>query len=375
MQRLSITVVLFLLLIIACSTTSDEMQINYLERAKGNSIQIDPAVLHSSGITPDELIEDLQKADIKTVHLFIVEEWDGSKNDILIDEKYIEALQSNDIGIWIMLLGNCIYGSSMLPSEWEMELLSPYPGGGISFYSFHNEDFVNWQVKRVENIIENYPFILGVEFAESYFPEWKTIDGNGFYGDVSLSAREKFTKKYYTNLEEPLTFQEIKTSSDIYKNWQNFRVEAVVDFNIKMKNAIKSLNPDLLYAAWGMGIRNAEIDEIREHFGLDMLRIAQDVKPDILYIQTSAQDWSDPTLSPEYLHGYNHIVEAIKEINKDIKLGVQADIASLSFHNDTVPKRDGQWWKEYMDLSLSIGYHTNTAYEYVFYKKQGLWIK
>ena len=142
-----------------------------------------------------------------------------------------------------------------------------------------------------------------------------------------------------------------------------------------MKNAIKSLNPDLLYAAWGMGIRNAEIDEIREHFGLDMLRIAQDVKPDILYIQTSAQDWSDPTLSPEYLHGYNHIVEAIKEINKDIKLGVQADIASLSFHNDTVPKRDGQWWKEYMDLSLSIGYHTNTAYEYVFYKKQGLWIK
>lgn len=130
----------------------------------------------------------------------------------------------------------------------------------------------------------------------------------------------------------------------------------------------------MLFATWGMGMRNAKLVEIREHFGLDMIRLASEVKPDILYIQTSAQDWGDPTLSPQYLKDYEYIVDALKSANPEIRLGVQADIASLSFHDDSVPKRDGEWWNEFMELSNAVGYFTNTAYEYTFYKKQGLWV-
>lgn len=373
-KLLFISAIFILFLTETCTASEKNGKSNYLEKAKGNSIQIDPVILNSSGITPDELIADLKKANIKTVHYFIVSDWDGSKNDNLFREEYINALEENNIGIWLMLLGNCFYGNTSLPDEWKMELLSPYPGN-VNFYSFHNKDFVNWQIERVKRIIENYPHLLGIEFAESYFPEWKTIEKNGFYGDVSLNTRKIFTEKYFHANHEPLTFDEIRNNSEWYKYWQDFRVEAIINFNLKIKEAVKSSNPDLLFASWGMGMRNAKLEEIREHFGLDMIRIAREVAPDILYIQTSAQDWSDPSLSPQYLNSYDYIVKALKKANPDIRLGVQADIASLSFHDELVPKRDGEWWKEFMELSLSVGYYTNTAYEYTFYKKQGLWVE
>lgn len=373
-KLLFISAIFILFLTETCTASEKNGESNYLEKAKGNSIQIDPVILNSSGITPDELIADLKKANIKTVHYFIVSDWDGSKNDNLFREEYINALEENNIGIWLMLLGNCFYGNTSLPDEWKMELLSPYPGN-VNFYSFHNKDFVNWQIERVKRIIENYPHLLGIEFAESYFPEWKTIEKNGFYGDVSLNTRKIFTEKYFHANHEPLTFDEIRNNSEWYKYWQDFRVEAIINFNLKIKEAVKSSNPDLLFASWGMGMRNAKLEEIREHFGLDMIRIAREVAPDILYIQTSAQDWSDPYLSPQYLNSYDYIVKALKKANPDIRLGVQADIASLSFHDELAPKRDGEWWKEFMELSLSVGYYTNTAYEYTFYKKQGLWVE
>jgi hypothetical protein len=358
----------------AC-TSSEGMGIsNNLQRTKGNSIQIDPVVLNTSGITAEELIADLKKADINSVHYFIVSDWDGSKDDNLFKEEYINALKENNIGIWFMLLGNCFYGNTSLPDEWKMELLSPYPGN-VNFFSFHNENFVNWQVERVKRIIKNYPYLTGIEFAESYFPEWKTIDKNGFYGDVSSNARKIFAESYLDVNDSIPTFNEIRNNSELYKEWQNFRVEAIIHFNLRIKETIKNEHPDILFASWGMGMRNAKLEEIREHFGLDMIRLANEVKPDILFIQTSAQDWGDQSLAPQYLNDYNYIVEALKKANPEILLGVQADIASLSYHDDSVPKRDGSWWKTFMELSSSAGYFTNTAYEYAFYKKQGLWIE
>ena len=91
--------------------------------------------MYSSGITPEELIADLKKANITSVHYFIVSEWDGSKNDQLFKEEYINALEENNIGIWLMVLGNCFYGDTSLPQEWKMELLSRHtPAMSISIH-------------------------------------------------------------------------------------------------------------------------------------------------------------------------------------------------------------------------------------------------
>ena len=349
---------------------------NSVIKAKGNSIQIDPGTFYGLEITPEQLITDLKKADIKTVHLMVVGPWNGSIDDNFFRKEYLKALKDNDIGIWLMLCGNSYYlhGSSPLPESCRMEFIMPhYPG--TFFCSFHSDVYVNWQVERVKRFINNYD-LLGIGFAETYFPGWRAIDGNGFYGDVSDAAREKFTKEYLKLDRETLSFTEIRHHAEWYKKWQDYRVDAIINFNQKVKDAIKSSNPDVLFAAWGMGHRDGgSLEEIREGYGLDMVRIVQEVEPDIFYIQTSYPDWSNASLQPQYIDGYSHVVDALQKANPNVFLAVQADIASMSWNNPNARKRDGNWWKSFMDYSLSIGYYTNTAYEYSFYRRQGLWIE
>lgn len=136
-----------------------------------------------------------------------------------------------------------------------MEFITPYPG--LSCYSFHNDDFV------------------GVEYAESYFPEWKTIQSDGFYGDISLFARTKFMKEFLGLEEDAYPFDKIRNDAELYKKWQDFRVDAVVNFNHKIKDAVKTTKKETLFASWGIGIRGGSLAELREHFALDMPRIAK----------------------------------------------------------------------------------------------------
>ena len=342
----------------------------FLEKTKGNSIQISLPTFNSLGITPEQFIADLKKADIKTVHYF-VGFCDGSVNDNLYRKEYMQALKENGIGIWYMTLGQGFYATSTpLPESWQVETY-PSSKGQVIKYSFHNDDYVNWQVERVKRIITNYPEFMGIEFAESYFRP---------NGDVSPFAREKFTKEYLKLDRETLSFDEIRNHAEWYKKWQEYGVDAIINFNQKIKDAVKSTNPDVLFAAWGMGWRNASSEKIGEHYwGLDNVRLVREVNPDILFLQTSWQDWMDPNLQPQYTKEYAHIVDTLKEANPNVVLGVQTDIASLSWSNRNNPSvmgiRDGEWWKAFMDLSLSIGYYTNTAYDYAFYKKQDLWIE
>jgi len=106
-----------------------------------------------------------------------------------------------------------------------------------------------------------------------------------------------------------------------------------------------------------------------------MIRIAKEVKPDVLVLQTAAQDWLDQSLQYDYIKAYDKYVKALKEANPAVALSVQADIVSLGYSNQAVEKRGPEWWLNFFDLSLQSGYYTNTAYEYAFSKKDGIWLE
>ncbi len=345
-----------------------------LKKIKGNSIQIDPEMLYQQQISPETLVADLRMANVRSVHFFIVGNWDGSRNDQLLKPAYLQALKAEKIAVWFMLLGNCIYGNSDLPSDWQMEFLIPYPNPGIKFFSFHRPEFVDWQINRVKRILQNYE-VDGVEFAESYFPEWKTLNGNGFYGDVSAFARKKFTEKYIGSGLATVSFDYIVKNPAVYSKWMDFRADAILSFNKQIKKAIKEVNADVLYAIWGMGIRQGTIAEIREHFGLDMPALAKEVQPDVMVLQTAAQDWLDPKLPYNYLQDYATFAKAIQAANPKVALSIQADIVSLGYSNASVEKRYPIWWLPFFDLALQSGYYSNVAYEYAFSKKEGIWPK
>lgn len=345
-----------------------------LKKIKGNSIQIDPEMLYQQQISPEMLIADLRMANVRSVHFFIVGNWDGSRNDQLLKPAYLQALKAEKIAIWIMLLGNCIYGNSNLPRDWQMEFLKPYPNPGIRFYSFHRPEFVEWQINRVKRILQNYE-VDGIEFAESYFPEWKTLNGNGFYGDVSVFARKMFTEKYIGSGSATVSFDYIVKNPAIYSKWMDFRAEAILSFNKRIKMAIKERKADVLYAIWGMGIRRGSVAEIREHFGLDMPALAKEVQPDVMVLQTAAQDWLDPKLPSNYLLDYASFAKTLQVANPKVALSIQADIVSLGYSNPSVEKRYPTWWLPFFDLALKSGYYSNVAYEYAFAKKEGIWPK
>jgi len=345
-----------------------------LKKVKGNSIQIDPLVFYSLNISPEELISDLQKANITSVHFFLVTDWDGNKNDELLRPEYLKALKDNNIEAWALFIGNGTYGGQDLPEEWEMELLRPYPDPSVRFFSFHNDIYVAWQVERVKKTLKNYDFI-GISFAETYFPEWRTIQSNGFYGDVSLYARQKFTREYLELNRSALSFEDIKNDQTLYRKWQDFRVEAILNFNQKIKQAVRQTNPKAIFASWGIALRNATLGEIREHYGVDMVRLAKEVEPDVFFIQTSSQDWLDPTLDSNYSDKYEYVRKTIQNANPNIKIAIQTDIASLSYHNPGIGIRLPDWWLEFMSHATQLGYYTNTSYEYAFCKKQGLWLE
>jgi len=342
-----------------------------ISKVKGNSIQIDLSVLYGMNITPDSLIKDLKKAAITSVHVMVVNNWDGKKDDLLFKPEYLKAFRKNKIAVWLMLPGNCMYDT--LPSPWQMEFLKPFADKYLYFYSFHNEEYVRWQEERVKRIFKNYDFD-GIGFAESYFPEWNTINTNGHYGDVSLFARTKFTSEYLHSNGPTLTIDSIFNNAQLFSKWQDYRAEAILSFNLRMKNAVKKAKPDAIFASWAIAVLGGTVPELRKHYGLDLIEIAKKVSPDVFFIQTSYLEWGNPSLKPNYIAGYNYAKDAILKANPAVKVAIQADIASLSFHNPGVGVRLPEWWLEFMKMSKEEGYYTSTSYEYAFSKKQGLWV-
>ncbi len=100
-----------------------------------------------------------------------------------------------------------------------------------------------------------------------------------------------------------------------------------------------------------------------------MVRLVKEVKPDIFFIQTSSQDWLDPNLKSDYLNQYEYARKTIQAANPNVRMAVQTDIASLSYHNPGIGVRLPNWWIEFMNHSARLGYYTNTSYEYAFCKK------
>ena len=343
-----------------------------IKSIKGNSIQIDVSVLYEMNICPDSLIKDLKKANITSVHLMVVNNWDGRKDDMLFRPEYLNAFRKHKIAIWLMLPGNCMY--DVLPTHWQMEFLKPFADKYLNFYSFHNEEYISWQEERVKRIFKNYDFD-GIGFAESYFPEWQTINTNGHYGDVSLFARTKFIREYLKLNEIIPSIDSILNNPVLFSKWQDFRVQAISNFNIRMKKASKGAKSDVIFASWAIAVLGGSVAEIRKHYGIDVIEISKKVAPDVFFIQTSYLEWGNPSLNANYLLGYNYLKDAISEANPYIKIGIQADIASLSYHNKGIGTRLPHWWTEFMRNANKQGYYTNTSYEYSFCKKQGLWVE
>lgn len=342
--------------------TADSLSLRY-RAMNGPTIQIDPTFTYYLNRSNESIVDEIFNAGYRAVHYFVVNE--NNVNGPLID-----AFRKRGMPVWLMAIGNGTYDTKGLPAGWEhwkMQLTKSPNGGGFTFFSLSNQDFIAWKKKAIVKLVNEYPFD-GVELAESYFPEWDAIK-TGRYGDVGPEAKAAFQRKSgmempdFVNPESEVFYTK---NPLVYKSWVQFRVNAVNEFLNEIyngKDGVRTARPDILVATWSMGVDAGpnSVMRMREDHGLDAVEMVEKVKPDVHFFQTHWPDWIKPEgqLSPDYVKSYHLFTDPVRRRFPRLPLGFQADQGS----GKSMIKSDK--WRRELDAQVkNCGYATWTTYEY-----------
>lgn len=326
----------------------------------GPSIQIDPTFAYYQQRSPESIAQEIKLAGYQSVHYFVV-------NENVIQEDLLWAFRQRGIPVWAMVIGNGTFSTERFPAEWpswQMRLLKE-PNDGFWRLSPFSEGYVNWKKSAMAKLVAEYPFD-GIEIAEPYFPEWGGIQ-RGVYGDVGPLAQAAFRARYgidmpdFTNAAAPSYYLR---DVEAYRNWIDFRVEAVNGFIDEMINGaggVREARPDIAVATWSLAILAGEdsVERLREYQGLHAPTMIEKVRPDIHFLQTHWPDWTRGDLPADYVRGYQPFVDQIREQFPELPVAVQADIGSARHM-----VKSGEWLKAFSHTAFALGYASWTAYEY-----------
>src|SRR5699024_1094675 len=121
--------------------------------------------------------------------------------------------------------------------------------------------------------------------------------------------------------------------------------------------------PDALVATWSLAnitshvanpVLKGRVDEAQDAASMILA-----VKPDIHYLQTSAQDWGRLDLPPYYIKKYEPFIKQIRKVAPNLPIGVQANIDAA--HDKLRPEG---WFNKFKEMAKLYGYSATTAYEY-----------
>ncbi|SMD16692.1 hypothetical protein [Pedobacter nyackensis] len=331
---------------------------------KGPSIQFSPGFAYYLNRSKESLVEEIELAGYKTVHYFIT-------NENVVDKELVKAFQKRNIAVWAMVLGNGTYSTDFFPKGWEkwkVKFIAPYTFEGFTFLSPFSKEYLGWKKQALGQLLKGNLFD-GIEFAEAYLPGSWEEKAKASHGDVSENAVAAFQQKYHRRIPDFFNKQSpdyFKTDTTLYNLWVNFRVDGVNSFLNELvngKGGVRESFPDIFVATWSLGIDAGpkSVDMLREHNGLDVPKMIQLVRPDIHFIQTHYPDWikSEVDLSYDYFKAYGPFFREIRDANKTIPIGLQADIGSVKSMI-----KSGGWFKRFLAETLNYGYSATTAYEY-----------
>ncbi|WP_409345067.1 N-acyl-D-glucosamine 2-epimerase [Paenibacillus sp. MBLB4367] len=328
----------------------------------GPSIQIDPLFAYYTDRSADSIAEEIELAGYRTVHYFVV-----SENKV--NRELIDAFHAKGIAVWALVIGNGTFSTDGYPAEWpgwQMELLKPANDGFIRLSPFSGS-YRTWKKAAVAALLTDYPFD-GIEFAEPFFPEWDGIR-TGTYGDVGPLAQAAFEQRYQEEIPDfrnPGSPRYYLSDTKRYRNWVEFRVEAVNDFLDELLNGAggaRDVRPDIAVATWSLAIDDGprSVERLREIQGLDAPAMIAKVKPDIHVLQTHWPDWtkSESELPPDYIKAYRPFADAIRAAHPGMPIAVQADIGSAKHM-----LKSREWLNGFSRAVKRYGYAAWTAYEY-----------
>jgi hypothetical protein len=225
---------------------------------------------------------------------------------------------------------------------------------------------------KVERFCREVPYD-GIQLAEPWFEVWggayKSNPTRHAYACLCEDCRREFKK--IANLDPIELFQddsphyfEKPENHVAYEEWMKFRVDAINSFSNRCYQAARRGRPGIKIVHMYLADCTVKLDASREYQAMDLEEIIKSINPDMLTIEDSWQDWTQPGLKPSFILKYGEAyTERIKKIAPHLKIQSHLDIGS---RKDT--KRDYRFIREFSALSHRAGFVSPSYYEYSIQK-------
>jgi len=283
----------------------------------------------------------------------------------------VHAAHARGVRIWATFFPSGVYMSDTLfPPErerWRMRFTSDALGG-YRFFSYVHAGYLEWWKAHLRRILNENEFD-GLLFYEVHYPTLRDITGGGevMFGDVSPGFQEAFRRATghaaFPDFVDGASPRYFETDTQLYGDYVEFRVSSIVRFLRELLDGpggVRREHPGLRFASWTIAHSRADaLPIMRENEAQDPARFVAELRPDLHYLQSHYPDWSNPELGPEYIRNYRPYMDAAREADPGLPIGVQADVAS------TLPwRRDVQWMRGFDAVGRELGLASTTYYEF-----------
>ncbi len=281
----------------------------------------------------------------------------------------VEAAREAGIEVWGTFFPTGIYMPlDLFPPDTDRWLMQ-FTGKGVGpyrFFSYVHDDYVEWWKQHLHEVYEQYD-LDGMVWHEVHYPTHKGITawGEEVFGDVSPAFQEAFKRATgrsdFPEFEDPTSPRYYETDTVLYEDYLEFRITSVMYFQREVldgEGGFRRNFPAVPFATWTISISHPDgLAALRENEAQDPARVVAELRPDQHIFQSHAPDWGNQSLGPEYVLAYKPYVDAVKEAQPDLPLGVQGDVGS------TLPwRRDPDWWQGFEEAAAEIGIGTTTYY-------------
>ena len=306
----------------------------------------------------DETAKEIRDKGFTCVHLIVLEdlpEW---------ERLAVDAFHKQGLAVVLQVFPTTDPEAYRNHPEWHQKMLN----GGSKF---------DWRV-YLDPIYQGYTDYIAqkccdrvksmgydaIELAEPWFEVWggpyPSNPNSGHYASISAGMRQAFLEKYGVDpadlFDEESTHYFMK-DRDLYQKWVDFRVEVLIRFMTQIFSRVKEAKPGIVTMVMYLSDIRVAYDKVREYQGQDLEAILEEVRPDVIVIQSAWQDWLRPNLRPDYVLEYGKAY--VPRVRGKARIIVQTDIGS-----SPQMRRDYNWMRGLSALAQQVGFGSYVAYEY-----------
>jgi len=331
----------------------------------GPTVCVDPLFDFYKSKTWSQWADVFKDYGFTAIDLVIIRDWP----DIDYQKDMVKSFQDKGIFCRLRLYPTTDWGAYEHHPEWRQKLL-----GGSSQYDWRvylcpsDEKFVKYMENKIESLCKNVPYD-GIQLAEPWFEVWggayKNNPTRDYYACLCDDCRSTFKLLEGIDplrlfIETDELYFEKSENKELYEKWVTFRVNSIISFSKNCYEAAKRVRPEIKVVHMYLADCTVQLDASREYQAMDLERSITEIRPDMITIEDSWQDWTQPDLKPDFILSYGKAYyQRIRNINPDMKIQSHNDIGS---RHDT--KRDYNFMRAFSTYSRRAGFDSPSYYEF-----------